>query len=259
MAKNLLRSVLQAHGRTPGAINTSDLVAKIESGYLADSKNGFKQKKTFSPSSLVYGSGRCPRYWVLAFRGGDFHEDITPAQMANMRNGSLAHERIQKAITDAGIMLSQEKKMICNDPPILGYRDAALLWNDAPLPIEIKTTNDMSFTARKDRKNAMPYHIEQLLIYMRLDEHEMGAIVYENKNNHELLVIPVEMNDDYNAWLDKTFEWMRQVRKAYDDGLLPKKNYRSNSKVCKSCPLYNECHKLPLEGDIEIPSLEPLA
>jgi CRISPR/Cas system-associated exonuclease Cas4 (RecB family) len=86
---------------------------------------------------------------------------------------------------------------------------------------------------------------------------QKGVLIYENKNNHELLLIPVEVNDHYIKWVDKTFEWMRTVRKAWMDRTLPEKNYRSNSKICKSCPIQKACAEAG-KGDIKIKSLEPL-
>jgi radical SAM protein with 4Fe4S-binding SPASM domain len=50
---------------------------------------------------------------------------------------------------------------------------------------------------------------------------------------------------------------MRTVRKAWEDKLLPKKNYRSNSKICKTCPLAKVCAGAG-EGDIKIKALEPI-
>lgn len=259
MAKNLLRTLLKAERRTPGRLNAADLVQKIQSGYTAENNNGFKTKKTFSPSTLVYGHGACPRYWYLAFHGADFQDDMTPYQVANMSNGSMAHERIQKAIENSGILVSKEKKIILNDPPIFGYMDAEISWDDGVLPAEIKTTNDVSFERRKESGSALSYHIAQLLIYMRIEKYNMGVIIYENKNNHELYAVPVEVDDERSKWVDDLFEWCSKVKSASDADLLPKKNYRSNSKVCKSCPLAATCATLRLEGDIVIPNMEPLA
>lgn len=250
--------MLKAERRTPGRINTREVVDKIESGYLVDNHNGFKTKKSFSPSSLVYGHGACPRYWYLAFHGAEFKEEVTPRQVANMRNGSLSHERIQKAIQDAGIMISTEKKIVHSDPPIFGYRDAEILWDGASVPIEIKTTSEASFDRRKESRTPLPYHVAQLLIYMYIENHDMGGILYENKNTHELLFMPVELDDDYKDWVEKTLDWCRLVKKASDDNLLPHKNYRSNSKVCKTCPVLDVCKQYPIKGDTDIPSLEPL-
>ena len=116
MAKNFLKQVLDK--QPEGRINTKDFISKIESGYVANRGPEFKTKKSFSPSSLVYGNGACPRYWFLAFNGAEFYDDADPYAVANMNSGTQAHERIQKAIEDAGIMVEKEKKIITQDPPI---------------------------------------------------------------------------------------------------------------------------------------------
>lgn len=258
MAKNLLKSVIKSYNRTPGRINTRELVEKIESGYLVDNKDGFKTKKTFSPSSLVFGHGECARYWYIAFHGADFADEVTPQQVANMRNGTLGHERIQKAITDAGIMITNEKKMINADPPIFGYRDAEIDWKGSSIPVEIKTTSERAFEMRKSMGTPAPYHVAQLLIYMHIEQHEMGIILYENKNTHELLAMPVEMNDTYRDWLNEAFEWMRTVKKASDANTLPIVKYRSNSKICKSCPVREACKEMK-DGTVDIEPLRSLS
>ena len=65
MAKNFLKQVIDK--QPDSLINTKEFIEKIESGYTVNRKTEFKTKKSFSPSTLVYGSGACPRYWFLAF------------------------------------------------------------------------------------------------------------------------------------------------------------------------------------------------
>jgi CRISPR/Cas system-associated exonuclease Cas4 (RecB family) len=93
---------------------------------------------------------------------------------------------------------------------------------------------------------------------MKILKKAKGVLIYENKNNHELLVFPVEVSDAYRKWVDYAFDWMRKVRKAYEDKTMPTKNYRSNSKVCKTCPVKSACSKAEA-GSIKIESLEELS
>jgi CRISPR/Cas system-associated exonuclease Cas4 (RecB family) len=93
---------------------------------------------------------------------------------------------------------------------------------------------------------------------MKVLKKAKGVLVYENKNNHELLAIPVEINEHYINWIDQAFEWMRVVRKAWEEKQLPMKNYRNNSKICKNCPLKSDCDKTEA-GVIKIASLEELS
>lgn len=258
MAKNLLRNLIGEARVAKGVIDTKKLIAAIEQGYLPENTIEYKKKKSFAPSSLVYGAGECPRYWYLAFEGGDFESENTPQEIANMENGSLSHERIQRAVEKTDIFVSKEKKIIVSDPPIFGFQDLELFWNDGNLPVEIKTTRDIAFQRRKESGTALPYHRAQLLIYMYVQNYELGLILYENKDTHELFGVPLAMTDENRAWVEKTFNWMRSVRKAWEDRKLPAKNYRANSKVCKKCPLKALCATLPTEGDIKLPSMEQL-
>ena len=249
-------------------IDTEAIVEKIQSGYMVGQDSKHTQKKTFAPSGLVYGHGECPRYWYLAFEGTTFDSTNTPFSVANMSNGSMSHDRIQNALLKSGIAKkfidektneeTTEFKLVINDPPIYGYGDGIILWNDEELVIEIKTVNNEGFEYIKKSNKAKNYHIAQLLIYMKILKMAKGLVIYENKNNHELLVIPISVNDHYRNWIDQAFEWMRTVKQSWKDKQLPQKNYRANSKICKGCPVQRSC-ALAEPGVVKINSLEQLS
>jgi len=255
MSKNLIQQVLGA--KPVDKANMDALIEKINSGYIAKRGTKFQTKKTFAPSTIAYGHGECPRYWYLAFEGGDFEDYADPFAGANMTNGTKSHERIQQAMEDAGMLIDSEFKITYQDPPIFGYGDVLLNWQGEELLGEIKTAMAEGFEYRKKSRKPKTGHLIQLLIYMKILKKAKAVLIYENKNNHELLAIPVEVNEYYVKWVDQTFEWMRTVRKAWEDKLLPKKNYRSNSKICKTCPLAKVCASAG-EGEIKINSLEPI-
>lgn len=183
----------------------------------------------------------CPRYWFYAFSGADFSDDADAYAVANMSNGTLSHERIQKAMKASGLMVEDEVKIIHDDPPIFGYADGMLKWEDEFLVAEIKTMREESFQYRKNTNKAPSYHLEQILLYMKVLKMAKGVLIYESKNSHELHIIIVDVNPDYIAWVDQAFAWMKEVRKIWEDGTLPIKPYRSNSKVCKGCPVKDTC------------------
>ena len=256
MVKNLLGEIMVKKAKP--AFDTKGLVEKIESGYITESsKPTFKTKKTFSPSTLVWGSGACPRYWHLAFSGAVFAGDggeADPKSIARMLNGTVSHERLQKAIKNAGILHSEEVKIVNNDPPIFGYCDIIVEWEGQLLPGEIKTVREEAFEYRKNSGVPAEYHLAQILFYMRELKQDLGFVMYESKNSHELLILPVVMTDEYRQWLDDTYEWMRTVRSTWVDGGLAKKPYRSNSKVCKGCPLIDACK----QAKVGTVSIDPL-
>jgi len=238
-------------------VNTDALIEKINSGYIANRGPRHQQKKSFAPSTIAYGHGECARYWYLAFEGGTFEDNADAFAAANMTNGTKSHERIQQAMEDAGILIDKEFKITYEDPPIFGFGDVILDWQGEELLGEIKTAMAEGFEYRKNSRKAKTGHLIQILIYMKILKKAKGVLIYENKNNHELLAIPVEVNEYYVKWVDQAFEWMRTVRKAWENKTLPEKVYRSNSKICKSCPLRAVCDDAG-KGDIKLKSLEPI-
>jgi CRISPR/Cas system-associated exonuclease Cas4 (RecB family) len=258
MAKNFLQEVmLKVDGPKKSFLNTQDLIDKIQHGYIAKRETKFQQKKTFAPSTIAYSHGECPRYWYLAFEGAMFEDNADAYGGANMTSGTKSHERIQQAMADAGILKDAEFKVTWSDPPIFGYGDVILEWDGKDLLGEIKTMPQEGFEYRKTAGKPKLGHVIQLLIYMRILNKTEAVLIYENKNNHDLLVFPVEISEYKIRWVNQTFDWMRSVRKAWEEKQLPEKNYRSNSKICKTCPIQKACAEAG-KGQIKIKSMEPL-
>jgi CRISPR/Cas system-associated exonuclease Cas4 (RecB family) len=258
MTKNLLSTVMiKAEEKPIHPMDVAGLTKAIEHGYIINRVDKHTQKKTFAPSTIAYGHGECPRYWYLAFDGQTFEDNADAYGAANMTAGTLSHGRIQTAMRDAGILIEDEFKITYTDPPIFGYGDVMLNWQGEELLGEIKTMMNEGFEYRKASGKPKTGHLIQLLIYMKILKKKKAVLIYENKNNHELLLLPVEVNDHYRQWVDNAFEWMRSVRKAWVDRTLPTKNYRSNSKICKSCPIKKACESAG-PGEMKLKSLEPL-
>ena len=259
MAKNFLQQVMikKVEDIRPSFLNTQELIDKINYGYIAKRESKFAKKNSFAPSTIAYSHGECPRYWYLAFEGAVFEDNADAYGGANMTSGTKSHERIQQAMEDAGILKNSEFKVIWNDPPIFGFGDVILDWAGEDLLGEIKTMPSEGFEYRKASGKPKLGHLVQLLIYMKVLNKTKGVLIYENKNNHDLLVIPVEINDYYIRWVNQTFDWMKAVRKSWEDKQLPEKNYRSNSKICKTCPIQKTCAEAG-KGQIKIKSLELL-
>ncbi len=230
----------------------SGLVEAIEEGYRIDNIPKHIKKKTFAPSSLVWNHGVCPRYWYLAFEGASFYEYKTGKMITNMDSGTDRHARIQKALEDSGVLIDNERRTIFEDPPILGYVDSFINWKDTEYVVEIKTCNSDSFDRHKKSKKASSYHIVQLLIYMKIYKKKNGILLYENKNNHELLAIPVNISQGHVDFVEYLFDWMREVYKSWEEKKLPMVPFRSNDiKICQACPVQADC-KSNAGGDVKI-------
>ena len=280
MAKSLLQQVMlkDLNKKKVDKEDTSfidGLIEKIESGYMTKTKPKFTKKNNFSASALTYGAGECPRYWYLAFDGAVHYDNSDAYGVANRTNGILGHERIQEAILASGLLdetmepdplerkynkqkhPAMEFRVKLDDPPFDGYGDVMLNYNNERLVGEIKTMPSEGFEYKKNSRKPKMAHLMQLLIYMKVWKVGKGVMIYENKNNHELLTLPVIVNDHYRRWVDQTFDWMRTVYKNWKERLLPEKPYRSNSKICKVCPIQKACAEAGT-GVIKIKPLELL-
>ena len=261
MAKNLLKSVmLKTENKITereSFLDTQELISKIQHGYIINRVDKFQQKKTFAPSTIAFSHGECPRYWYIAFEGAMFTDNADAYGGANMTAGTKSHERIQQAMMDAGVLKEAEFKVTSQDPPIFGYGDVILDWGGEDLLGEIKTMPNEGFEYRKAAGKPKLGHLIQLVIYMKILQRERAVLIYENKNNHELLILPVVLNDYLKGWVNSTFDWMREVRSAWEKKQLPTKNYRSNSKICKTCPVRATCDEAGV-GTLKINSMEPI-
>jgi CRISPR/Cas system-associated exonuclease Cas4 (RecB family) len=267
MTKNLIKQMMKKVEEKSHILDTAALIEKINSGYVAKQEPKYTKKKTFAPSSLVFGHGECPRYWYLAFEGNIFESNNDAYDIANMTSGTMSHDRIQKAMLDSGIAVeymddsnsaTTEFKVTHDDPPIFGWGDAMLNIEGEDVIGEIKTMKSESFEHYKVKGEPAEYHVKQLIIYMKVLKKAKGVLIYENKNNHDLLAFPIEVTEEYRKWIDNTFDWMRVVYKSWKDKALPQKNYRANSKICKGCPVKAACATAE-PGVVKIQSLGGLS
>ena len=263
MTKNLIKHMMAKEDNSENSFEAEKFVETINNGYTANLETKFQTKKKFIPSKLAYGEGKCPRYWYLAFDGANFEDNSTPWSIANMKNGVMGHERVLgMALKNSGIAIDIEFEISQNgkDGTLLlgGFCDGLVNWKGEDCVVELKTANTDAFDYRKNTNKAKTGHLEQLLLYMKVLKKSNGVVLYENKNTHELLAIPVTINENYKKWVNNAFDWMEIVKQSWKDRQMPIKPYRSNSKVCKGCPLKTDCFKADA-GVIKIEPLEELS
>lgn len=243
-------------------LNPTDIADAIVQGFLAQKKptESWTQKKTFSPSTIGYGHGTCPRYWNIVFNGlEDFEDTFDAMAMANMSMGTAVHEQIQQALEAAGLLVESELEIKIQDPPIRGYLDAIIDWQDEKIVCEIKTTRQESFAFKQLNGKPSANHLIQLLIYLKATGLKRGFLLYVNKNDQSFVVIPVELDETNEEIIENVFAWLRETYKAYSDGILPKRPFRKSretglpsNNICRNCPVQKNCFAGP-EGTVLIP------
>lgn len=257
MSKSIIGS-LKFQKALLGDPDYAALGEEIEKAYLGQRRaNGFTKKTTFSPSTIGYGHGNCPRYWYIAFEGAEFKEKTTAQGVANMSNGSAAHDRIQKVLRETGKLKDVEIEVTYDDPPIRGFVDAVLEWEGNEVVAEIKTAKQEVYAIRQSSMKPSPNHMLQLLIYMKILKASHGVFIYENKNDQELTLIPVKVSEKNIKIIDDLFAWLRDVKSSHEAKSLPVRNFTKSTASCKGCPVFDVCWKELDDGDNYIPEYTP--
>ena len=242
MAKNLINTLVTKPKNTK--LDAKKYRLALGKAYL-EGKNGvqYTVKKTFSPSTVGYGYGTCPRYWNLAFSGVDFKNTFNAQGMAAMNAGTQAHDRIQAAMgkVEYGKLVELEREVKVSDPPIRGFADAIIEIDGQEIVGEIKTIKTEGFDIRKDTSTGSDSHVVQLLIYMKAMNLDEGFFLYENKNSHEVAVIPVVMSDENQKYVDYIYDWMKEVHQAWQDKKNIKRPFSEKSPQCNYCPIKSAC------------------
>ncbi len=243
---------------THGPLDVEKLAGIIEDAYASYNEVVETKKKSFAPSKIGFGSGRCPRYWFIAFDGAPFDDPKEPKSIANMKSGIAAHERLGELFKRSSLNVKHvELALEHEDPPIFGFVDVVIDRAGENVVGEIKTTSSESFTRRQAAMQPPDYHLIQILIYMYVLEAESGFFLYENKNTHELLVIPVYMDEKNKKMVEDTFSWMRNARALWTERKLPARPFTKKSKECKDCPVSGVCwdDEKYGEGDVNVDPL----
>lgn len=238
----------------------------VNAGYAAQARETkVRKKESFAPSSIGYGNATCPRYWYMAFEGKYvFDESGTDnVGLANMGNGVEVHDRLDKLFKAAGTLVASEVEMKMSDPPVRGFIDAMVRMPDGEIVVgEFKSAKQEIFVHRENTMEPAPYHRYQILLYLKATGKKKGFILYENKNDQSILVLPIELDEANTKTLEEALDWMRLVRKNWEDGPdgvnLPKRpgRWTRKNKNCKTCPLLEECWDNLGDGTVTIAPME---
>jgi CRISPR/Cas system-associated exonuclease Cas4 (RecB family) len=239
-----------------GNFDPESFAKMLDDAYLATKRGDQTMTKTsFSPSTIGYGHGNCPRYWYLAFSGVGFIDENDSIAVANMAQGTQAHERLQKLINSTGKLKEEEREIKNEYPPIRGFIDIVLDWNGKEVIGEIKTAKQEVWDTRQATMKPSANHLLQLLTYMKLTRAKEGFFLYENKNTQEVLIIPVSMNERNTKIIEDTFTWLCEVWDNFKDGDLPMRAFTKSTSTCKYCPIKKDCWSMET-GTVQIEAFE---
>ena len=101
-----------------------------------------------------------------------------------------------------GILLKEEVPISYDDPPISGTADGIINFDGKKL-IELKSISDAGFAYRRTYNKPKDDHVRQAQIYMHCLDLPSGFVIYENKNNQEILPIYIKRDDEF---IEKLFK-----------------------------------------------------
>lgn len=225
-------------GQKSVEVKSSDQLEKE----LVDSIDDFLEKRNSPQIKKVGGfhpsyTNQCPRYWYYLFNGTEVTTSFRPQTYRIFDNGHAVHDRLYSYFREMGILVAEEIPVTHKNPPIEGTADGIINLDGHKL-IELKSISNEGFHYRKLYKKPKDEHFRQAQIYMRCLDLPSGFVIYENKNNQEILPIYIERDE---VFIDKLFKKYEGIYQSYLDRQIPVQPYKRSSANCSACDLADKC------------------
>lgn len=147
-------------------------------------------------------------------------------------NGNDVHDRYARYFDEMGILIEEERPLYNEGYRIKGFADD-ILNLDGDCIIEMKSMNTMQ--ASKLTKPVKDHEI-QLQFYMYLTGIHRGFVVYENKNNQDIIEFYLTYDESKISYILERIEDI--LNKTKEDKLADKK-----MSSCRTCPYKKYCDK----------------
>jgi CRISPR/Cas system-associated exonuclease Cas4 (RecB family) len=190
----------------------------------------------------------CQRYMYYLFNGIEVPPDHGPRTQRIFDNGHAMHERYNIYFEKMGIVLASEQPIWNDDPPIESTLDLIIDWG-GPKIVELKSINDGGFIYRRVAGAPKDDHYRQIQMYMKVTGIHEGYVIYENKNDQEILVFPVSLDE---VFIEKLWKKLRKIYKAVQDDVKPVRPYKQSGEKCQRCPLREHCWNVDTEEGVKI-------
>lgn len=192
----------------------------------------------------------CARYLVLARTKWDLRKPHDPTLQLIFDEGNRHEAAVMDDLREAGLdVIEQQRPFSWPDFELTGHIDGKILWNGEAIPIEIKSVSPWTWRGVNSIEDMLDspkvwlrkYPI-QMLLYLLMDEKELGLMLFKNKSTGQLKQIVVPLSP-YLDIAEKTLQKLELVNRHVHDGTLPEPI--NSPDVCLECPFIHVC-KPPL-------------
>ncbi len=236
-AFNALRNPVPKEEKTDPVINDAEvaeeLVKSINQSFEKRNVEFEKKVDGFHPSY----TNQCSRYWYYIFQGVNVIPSFSAQTYRIFDNGHAVHERIYSYFREMGILVAEEIPVTYENPPITGTADGIIDFHGKKL-IELKSISTEGFEYRRIYNKPKDDHYRQAQIYLRCLDLESAFVIYENKNNQDILPILIHRDEKF---IDNLFKKYTDIYTRYKESRMPKRPYKQTSPKCTSCELYQYC------------------
>ena len=149
--------------------------------------------KEATPSQSFYASeiGYGDRQIYLRRLGTIYTDLLEPTNMLIFDHGNIIHKLVVDMYKVNGIFMAEEFRCFDVEANISGRIDLLIDINSVPTPVEIKSIKKWGFNEICKKGKPLEGHIEQLNVYLKILQRDVGYLHYFCKDDEQQLIFEV--------------------------------------------------------------------
>lgn len=194
-----------------------------------------EKKKTITSSFLPASITECPRR--LCYKITYYYMDNSPYD--TIAADHIAKKWVKYLEKCKGIRVINSHVIVSDEHfQVAGIIDSIIDIDDEIMVFKVKEINDDSFKTIQS-SGALRRDVVEIMVYMWLAEMKSGLLVYENKNNNDVISFRI---DYYQSIIQAVKKLCEVVINHKKQGVLPNRPYdSSNGEECNICEFKQQC------------------
>ena len=197
----------------------------------------YQSKKDSKEKTAFYATdaGKCPRAIYFALKKYP-KKDYDAKILRIFEHGNHTHMRIVGVLFSLGLINAVEVDLPEKDL-IHGRADVIISIKGEPYVVEIKSVNSFKFKKGEPDSD----HIKQLQLYLHFFKIKKGILLYENKDNQDLMEYVIEYDEKLALKLIDSFSHLKE---KVENNTVPEIPSDLEDWRCEYCPYLESCEKV---------------